>query len=369
MTKDIDPLKNIVFLSIPENMNGLDVLPIDPSILLPVEIDPARGVSDIANLSWEMIIAAILKIFAHNPEHKDAEYYRKLVNALRPDLLNEMTNAAIVKVNEKDFDISEEIFKALINFAPDKSISHLNLALLYEQRADTYSEINKTDLANEYYDKAFEKYKEILKIENVTEEFFYNFGIFLLKRNNIDKAEELLSIYIERSSDSKKVKYVKSVIEQIKTKKNKDELFFSAFDYIKMEKEDEAIKNITEYLKTEPEVWNAWFLLGWAYRRKQEYTEAVKAFEKALDLGSEETDLYNEMAICLMELGKLEESRDFLLKANKKEPENIKILSNLGILFFKKEDYTTSERYFKKVLSITADDKIALEYLAKIDNL
>ena len=364
--KDNEPLKNIVYISLPENLQSYKNLPLEPSILLPVEIDPDNGYSDISNLSWEMIIAAMLKILAHNPKHDNAEYFRTLILTIRPDVNSEMTNAAIVKVREKDFDIAEEIFLSLTNLLPEDLTPLLNLSLLYEERADSYSAIGKDDLSELYNEQAFESYKKLLEKAPESEDVNFNFGLFYLKRSNFDKASLHLEKFLSISTDNKKNKKVKEILSQINSKKNTDELFFTAYDSIRMGKEDEAIEKITEYLKIESDVWNAWFLLGWAYRRKEMYAEGAEAFKKALSLGSDQQDLYNELAICLMELGRLDESREYLLTALKSEPENIKLLSNLGIVSLKENNTEAAVEYFRAVLDIAPDDRIAAEYLAKL---
>ncbi|MBI9105350.1 MAG: tetratricopeptide repeat protein [Spirochaetales bacterium] len=362
----IDPLKNIVFISIPENINNIENLPIDPAILLPVEIDPDNGYSDITNLSWEMIIAAALKILAHNPEHEYADYYRQLITVIKPDIKNELTNAAIVKAGEKEFDIAEELFLSLTNLFSSDFTSELNLSLLYDERADSYTAIGKIELAEEFNEKAFEAYKKLLSDHPDSEEAHFNFGLFFLKKSNFEKATEHLDFFIKNSTDEKKKKKVVDILEQINQKKKSNDYFLSAYDLIKMGKEDEAIIEIKKYIETAPKVWNAWFLLGWACRRKERYAEGAAAFERALELGSDQIDLYNELAICQMELGRLDESRENLLTALKREPDNIKILSNLGIVSLKNENTEAARQYFKNVLELDPDDKIASEYLARL---
>ena len=361
-----DPLQNIVYISLPDEMQSYKLLPIDPSILLPVEINPDSGYSDITNLSWEMIIAAMMKILAHNPSHENAGYYRELIKTLRPDINSEMTNAAIAKAQEKDFDIAEEIFLSLKNLFPEDTTPLLNLALLFEERADSYGSIEHNSLEESYNEKAFSAYKELLALNPELPDSHFNFGLFSLKRSNFDKAAEHLDFFLSHSNDTKRKNRVKDILEQIKHKNNADDLFYSAYDAIRMGKEDEAISKIQEYLKIESDVWNAWFLLGWAYRRKKMYKEGAEAFKKALKLGSDQIDLFNELAICLMELGKLVESREYLLKALKIEPENIKILSNLGIVSMKEENTSAAREYFKSVLMLNPDDKIAADYLTRL---
>lgn len=364
--ENIDPLKNIVYISIPDNIKNIDQMPIDPSILLPVEIDPDSGYSDISNLSWEMIIAAALKILAHNPEHEHAEYFRKLIPAIKPDIKVELTNAAIVKAGEKDFDIAEELFLSLTNLFIGDFTSELNLSLLYDERADSYHALDKSELAESYNELAFESYKRLLTDHPDSADAHFNFGLFYLKKSSFEKAVPHLEFFLKHGEDEDKKKKVDNILSQINAKAEIDDHFFQAYDMIKMGKEDEAIIEIKKYIERSPDVWNAWFLLGWALRRKEKYAEAVDAFTKALELGSDQLDLFNELAICLMELGRFDESRENLLTALKKEPENIKIISNLGIVSMKDNKPEAAKRYFKNVLTLAPDDKIAAEYLSRL---
>jgi len=363
---NIDPLKNIVFISIPDNIKNIDKLPIDPAILLPVEIDPDNGYSDITNLSWEMIIAAALKILAHDPAHENADYFRSIITAIKPDIKKELTDAAIVKAGEKEFDIAEELFLSLTSLFEADFTSELNLSLLYDECADAYMALGKTELSDHYNELAFNAYKKLLADHPDSADAHFNFGLFFLKRSNFEKTSLHLEFFLKNSDDEKKKKKVVDILNQINSKQETDEHFFKAFDLIKMGKEEEAIDEIKEFIKTSPEVWNAWFLLGWAYRRKEMYSEGVEAFQKALELGSDQIDLYNELAICQMELGCFEESRKNLLIALKMEPESIKILSNLGIVSLKSENPDAAKKYFKDVLALEPDDRIAADYLSRI---
>ncbi len=361
-----DILKNIVYISLPEDINKDNIKEIDPSILLPVEINPDNGYSDINNLSWEMIIAAALKILAYDPEHQDCDYYRKLILAVRPDIKHELTSAAIAKATEKDYALAEEIFTSLTGLLPGDFTTILNTALLYEEMADSYLALEKAELSDICNEKAFEAYKKLLALYPDSTEVHFNSGLFFLKKNNLDKALEHLTIFIEKSSDKEKIDKIKPIVSELSKKKNSDSLFYEAYDAIRMGHEDKGISLIKDFLEHEPEVWNAWFLLGWAYRRQSLYKEGIEAFNKAISYGSNQVDTYNELAICLMETGALDSSRNHLLTALKMEPENIKILSNLGIVSFKSEDNLNAEKYFRKVLELAPEDRIAADYLKRL---
>ncbi|HUX22012.1 MAG TPA: tetratricopeptide repeat protein, partial [Spirochaetia bacterium] len=269
----------------------------------------------------------------------------------------------ILKARNKDFDVAEEIFKALSNLLPGDVNSLLNLALVYEERAEAYEQIDNERLRDLCVERAFETYKRATKLAPDSAEVHYNAGYFHLKQRNYQKVIEHFTSYLERDDDSERADRVREIITGLRSQDLLDNLFKEAFDFIRLGKEKQGIEKITSFLDSHPDVWNAWFLLGWAHRRLGEYAEGKSAFERAILLGSNETDTFNEYAICLMELGELIESRKQLVHALHMEPENTKILSNLGIVSMKENKLEEAVGYFEAVRTIEPDDPIAQKYL------
>jgi len=359
-----DPLKNVVFISIPEDFERtVGELTVDSSVLFPVELPAGEKEWDSQNLSWEMIIAGMLKILAYRPDHKDAAYYRRFILSVRPNIVDELSSTGVLKARNKDFDLAEEIFKALSNLLQDDIASLLNLALVYEEHAEAYDQIGNDRLRETCLERAFETYKRALKIAPESPEANYNAGFFHLKQRNFDKVLDHFTRFVETSKDPERVARVRQVIDNLRSHDLLDNLFKEAYDFIRMGKEREGITKIEQFLAGHPDVWNGWFLLGWAYRRLGEYEKGKTAFKHAIELGATEIDAYNELAICLMETGELAESRKQLLTALRIEPENIKILSNLGIVAMKENKPGEAAGYFKTVLAIEPEDPIAMRYL------
>jgi len=69
-----------------------------------------------------------------------------------------------------------------------------------------------------------------------------------------------------------------------------------------------------------------------------------------------------------MELGQFRESRSKLRQALQIEPENVKIISNLGILSLKEEKVEEAKGFFKTVLELEPEDPIALQYIDYLDS-
>ena len=362
-----DKLANIIFISIPEHLDrSIGTFELDPGRMLPVEMTSGGERHDVRDLSWEQIVAGMLKILAYAPEHEDADYYRDFVLAVTPEIITELTETAIMKTRNEDFDLAEEIFLALRGLQPDDQRALVNLALLYEQRADASSRAGNTADADEYEDLAAEMYQELFSAEDTIPEAHLNAGFFHYKRKDYDQARDHLRAYADHGDDEERLSQVRDVLREIESHDLGGTIFREAYDSIRNGNEPEGIERIKRYLSSHPDVWNAWFLLGWGQRRLRNFEEAKTAFEHALEFGPRQPDTLNELAICHLELGDFMGAKALLTEALTSDPENTKVISNLGILALKENDPDEAAGYFRTVLEIEPDDRIAQAYLNQI---
>ena len=375
-----NPLDSIIFINLPENFElSKNAMHIDTTIPLPVQLPVVNGEFkkesfDISNLTQEMILAGILTILAYDKKNKDIQYYRSVIKNARPNLRQELTEAAILKARNGDFDIAEEIFEALLGLDPEDMVTVLNTALFFDQRAESYRNSELSEDADAYDEDAHRYYKMAMQADPPIPDAFFNAAFFYLKQRNFSHAKQCFETFLTLTTDdddsSENEKYkrerAKEIVEDISTRNLDDELFKSAFDFISMGEEEKGLEKIRSFIEKNPKVWNAWFMLGWALRRLERWEDAKAAFEEALKLGGNNCDTYNELAICCMETGLFDESKKHLTKALQLEPENTKIISNLGFLAKKEGDYSTARRYFETVLEFDPNDKIAQQALAEL---
>ncbi len=373
--------KKLLYIKVPDEYTFTAKIPgFDSSIPLPLLLDSDGKDFTAESISEEMILAGMLHVFAYQRDNQHIAYYRDIFKELRPDIRGEMTNAAILKIKNADFDLAERLLLALEGLFPEDMQTKLNVALLMDERARFYEQAGSEADADYYTDRAFEMYKEVLAAEPALPEAFFNAGFFFINQKNFLKAKSLFETYIQIETTHNDVteqrkQKASELIEWITTQTLDDELFKSAFDFIQMGEEDKALEKIREFLEHHPKVWNAWFLLGWALRRQERWQDAAEAFKHCLELGkgaqSELSvaycDICNELAICLMELDRFEESRQWLFSALEQEPENIKIISNLGTLALKEGNTDEAKAYFRTVLDMYPDDMLAVEILKKLE--
>ncbi len=350
---------------------------LDADIPLPVQMD--EGVSekefDVKTLTAEMILAGLLLVFAYDRKNIHIEYYRKIFNLLRPKIRAEMTDAAIIKTRNGDYDNAEEILLALEGLNPDDGITKLNLALLMEERSDFFEEAELFDEANLYTAKAENLYNVLISFEPAIPAAFFNAGYFFAKKKQYAKVKSLLSTYIKietENTETAKIRLQKAeeFVNLITAQALDDELFANAHNLINLGKDEDACQEIKKFLQKNPKVWNAWFLLGWALRRLERWEDAKASFLQAITLLEQLkekeayfADVFNELAICEMESENYSEAESCLLEALGYEPENIKVISNLGTLALKQGRREEAEAFFRTVLVINPEDKLAKQIL------
>lgn len=356
--------ENIFFIKINEDIDReINGFVIDPDIPLPAEKLAGKDNFDPADLSWEMIISGMLKILAYERDFEYADYYRKFVAAVKPDLFREMTQVAIYKAGNKNFDIAEEMFLALEGLKPENIPNLLNLAKLFEARAKSAAESGDKEGEEKYNDKACGIYKKALDMEPSNADIHFYAGAFFLNQNDYIKAREHLSEFISFSSDEDKKEAAAEIIQRLDSHDLADTLFKEAFDLIKADRLDEGIAKTKKFIEAHGNIWNGWFILGWAYRKAGEYKKGKEAFLKAENLGCASVDLCIELGVCLSETGDFQEAERYLKKAMDKEPDNVKVIVNFGILSMKKGDRDEAERFFKTALEFDPGNCYAAEYL------
>ena len=329
-------------------------------------------------LTEEQILAGLLTIMAYDSDNKNILYYRSLLKNARPNLKKEMTEAAILKTKNEDWDMAEELYAVLRGYDPEDVPTILNSALFFDQRADSYRRNGLIEDADAYDDEALHFYKMAMDNEPAVPDAFFNSGFFYLKQYNFAEAKSCFETYLALTCDETddsmgenglyKKNRAQQLINQINNRNMDDDHFRAAHKLIANGEEEKGLEEIRAYLQKNPDVWNAWFMLGWGLRRLERYEDAKKAFEKALTLdGGETADTYNELAICCMEENDLPKAKKYLEKALSMDSENTKIISNLGYIALKEGNPALAASYFQTVLEYDPNDKIALAELKNMD--
>ena len=170
---------------------------INPDIPIPVEIPEGAEKLNPEELSWEMILSGMLRVIASGKEKPEwIDYYRQFVLASRPRILEEFTEAAVLKARNGDFDMALEILDALRGLFPVSPVPLLNRALTLEEKAALLERQGKGE-AITVYQAAAEAYEEALALEPPFPAAHFNGGFFFMGQKDFRRARECFCRYLE----------------------------------------------------------------------------------------------------------------------------------------------------------------------------
>ncbi|MDR2602553.1 MAG: tetratricopeptide repeat protein [Spirochaetaceae bacterium] len=332
----------------------------NPEIPFPVEIE--KGADVFESITVEAILSAMMQLLTQDPWRKNRNYYRNFIRICKPHLLKELCRAAAVKAENGDFDLSCEIAGVLKGVFPKSARALHARAAIFDDAADGLRRMGRDEDARKAEAQTEEAYKDALSLKEPLTDTLYNAGFFYHRIQDYVKALAYLKEYIPLSENAiKKVEAERAVSEIEKTGLD-DALFSEARNLIEEGREEAGMENLKIFMRKNPTVWNAWFMLGWALRRLKRWRDAEAVFLKTIELGGDNPDVRNELAICLIEMDRLDEARTELEKALANDFENVKILSNLAILEAKCGDNEKAAAFFRIVLEYSPQDPIALEF-------
>jgi tetratricopeptide (TPR) repeat protein len=361
-----DPLARIAYLAIDRlQARQLGSFQLDPAVPLPIELPSTDRPTTPEDISWQAIIAAMLKILAYRPQASEADYYRRFILAVQPGIKEEFTQAGVLKAERGELDLALDIFRSLAGLFPACGQTQNNLALVYEQKAAQVEVSGEADEAGSLREQAFAAYKAALAAEPELAACHLNFAHFYLRSGNPGKARQHLGLFLKHNRDPERVGQARALDLRLEGYERVERTCTEAFDAIQLGREQSGIELLEPVTRDHPELWNAWFLLGWGRRRLGRYREAREAFERTLRLAPANPDALNELAICLTELGEPAEARRRLEEARSLDPANPKILSNLGVAALRMGDQAQARRLFQRVLETDPEDPVARRYLEK----
>ncbi|MDR1505923.1 MAG: tetratricopeptide repeat protein [Treponema sp.] len=390
----------LVYLTVPPELHkkfrgllhehGQDHFSFDPSIPLPVELPQDETDFRPEKLSPETILSGILRELSQLPEHDEhSVYYRELVLALRPGILEELTEAAVLKAGNGDYDTALEIFDILSGLFPRRSEENaarvilLNRALVLEAKAQASGKTQATPETSGVSSgfAAAEFAWEDALASPVNDTIFFA-GLFYFKQEEYGRAAELFALYLEENEfrgdsslpeadgedetkdeveevDEEKVKTARKLLDEIRNDSLDDPSFREACGLMRKGDEENAILKAREFLEKNPRAGKGWFMLGWGLRRLSRFKDGETCFEKAVELGLDNADTRNELAICRMETGNYDGARNELEKALRLDPDNVKIISNMGMLALKQGRTDEAAAFFRTALELDGEDPIA----------
>ncbi len=363
-------LQDIVFIALSSEMETLNKeFVINPSIPVPVQIqdgedslDPNKGIS------IAMVASGLIKVIAYQFDHEHISYYKNLLFALQPEIVQELQIGAVSKAKVGEIDFAIELTLAALHLNDQIPELFVNVATLYAKKAHIAKEKEDHEKYDYYAKKQLDILHQGITIHPLSHLLLSEYGLVHLFHGNDEIALEYLKKYLKVAPKDDKKEIIEKQVTALQQQADSERTLQEAFDEMQLGNDQTALTLITSFLETNPNNWSGHFIKGWAMRRLMDYQGAKESFLQALSLGANNADIYNELSICALETGEKELSKDYLEIALELEEDNMTILSNLAFLLMEDEQYNKVADLLLRAKEIDPIDPLIEQLMRQLKN-
>ncbi|CCE65968.1 hypothetical protein TPHA_0N01870 [Tetrapisispora phaffii CBS 4417] len=322
------------------------------------------------------------KIFlAQNSFNKAKNSFKEaiLVDIKNFEAFEELTSKSLLSPNE-EIELIQDLDFSLLDENNDM-IKNLYILRLSTNNSLTQNQLNiiknsQNILIENYYN--FENDKNLInsKIQSFYQTFKFNeclelCELFLLKDEfNLDVLPTYIACLYELHCKNKLFQLSHKLAENIP--KNSITWFAVGTYYLSVNKIIEARKYFSKSSIIDPTFAPAWLAFSHTFSMEGEHDQAISAYSTAsrFFMGTHLPNLYLGMQYML--LNTLSLAEEYFILAYDVSPNDPLLLNEMGVLFYRRNDYTKSKRYLKKALEFIKDlepsSKIVISIQTNLSN-
>lgn len=118
---------------------------------------------------------------------------------------------------------------------------------------------------------------------------------------------------------------------------------------------NKAIPHFIKHLQVDPNSSVAYKALGAIYLQQKNYLKAIENLENAHKYSSKDTEILNLLACSYMEMGNHESAHNVFNLAIRINPEYVDAIYNLGLLYYRTNNFTPALNAFTRLLELNTD--------------
>ena len=285
-------------------------------------------------------------------------------------MINVMKNNSFktVPINDNcnDSDINITLANTLIEKGIwDEAYPHLKAAVeMNPHYAQGYNHLGIYYIRNKKYTEAINNFKKALQIDFDLTEAHYNLASLYMERKEYNMAlSHFKEVILAKPNDYETYYFMGLCHIHLGLEKDAEPFFAESFslkpDYIPpainlckllIKKDDYTkAKNILlRVLKNNPAIPEVHFLLGIIYKMQKMHPKAMKHLREALLIDKNNTEAYNLLGECCIELSMDKQAESLFAMAAKLDVSYISAIYNLGKLYYDQKKYNDAICYIEK---------------------
>jgi tetratricopeptide (TPR) repeat protein len=262
-------------------------------------------------------VAALVRRYENMVKHNRADYfdeeeYETIVEHYL--LTNKLSEALrVADCGNRQHPFSDDMKLCYANVLLEKKEAAKALQLLQKMQAEGINDAELSFLIGTAH----------MQLDNVTEAVEH----FDQCVQQTDEEEDLLSLLLNVASDlmekleyATALRYIKTALELAPD--DMEVINSVAFCHERLNNLDESLYYYEKYVKEEPFNDNVWYNIGTVYARKNDYPQAIQAFNFAITLNDKQASAYYNLANTYVQLKKYAEAVQTFQSFLKLEPDN-----------------------------------------------
>ena len=348
------------------NINKKDII-LKEATSFPIFIDEVinniKEEEDFKGFKNKNIIQGMLFVLGVDSKFKYKDKYLNLLkkSGIKPE-------AYLIKLTNRDeISLDKKIVfsKALMNIGEIDHKKYFIYGNILEMKGTKLFENNETHTAEAYMEKAVSYYNKALDKNPEFSLAYYKLGYYYRQINQYLNAKAYWDKFIEYDNNDVRKQEIRDQLEELDYFLQ----FEEGYKLVLKGYVEKGLDKLLPLLDIFPKWWKLFFIIGVAFRQKQEYEIAKKYFKNVIELNSAQVEAVNELAVCEISTGNYQEAKKYLDEGIKTNPNSHELYTNRAASNVYLKDIKAAEIDVEKALSIEPENEVALTLKDQIKKL
>lgn len=326
-------------------------------------IDDIKKEEEFKGFKNKNIIEGMLFIIGVDPNFK---FKKKYIEMLKESGIN--PEAYLIKViNDEDTKVNYKIVysNALLNIGKTDDKKYFIYGNVLEMKGTELFNKEKIKLAEDFMEKAVDYYNKALDENSEFSLSYYKLGYYYRQNNQYLNAKAYWDKFIEYDDNDVRKQEIRDQLEELDYYIQ----FEEGYQLVLKGYVDKGLDLLIPLLDVFQNWWKLFFIIGVAFRQKQEYEIAKPYFKNVLEINPSQVEAVNELAVCELSTGNYEDAKKYLDEGIKGNPKSTELYTNRAAANIYLKDFGNAEKDVEKALNIEPDNEVAIMLREEIDRL